>query len=86
MRIHLVDGTYELFRHHFAMPSHRNDADQEVAATRGVLGSLLMMLEEGGVTHVLTMPWAFYHGLTDDIEKKVDGIKRYAEDIVQKMA
>ncbi len=52
MRVHLVDGTYELFRHHFAMPSHRNDADQEVAATRGVLGSLLMMLEEGGVTHL----------------------------------
>ncbi|HPG27537.1 MAG: LLM class F420-dependent oxidoreductase [Spirochaetaceae bacterium] len=43
-------------------------------------------IEEGGVTHVLTMPWAFYHGLTDDIEKKVDGIKRYAEDVVQKMA
>lgn len=43
-------------------------------------------LEEGGVNHILTMPWAFYHGLTDDLEKKVDGIKRYAEDVVHAMA
>jgi probable F420-dependent oxidoreductase len=42
-------------------------------------------LGEGGVTHVLTMPWAFYHGLTDDLEKKVDGIHRYAEDVIAKL-
>lgn len=51
MRVHLVDGTYELFRHHFAVPSHRDPEGIEVAATRGVLGSVLMMLEEGA-THV----------------------------------
>jgi 5'-3' exonuclease len=51
MDVHLVDGTYELFRHFFAMPS-RLDADgQEVAATRGVVGSVLAMLA-GGATHV----------------------------------
>jgi len=43
-------------------------------------------LGDGGVTHILTMPWAFYHGLTNDLEKKIDGIKRYAEDVIAKMA
>jgi 5'-3' exonuclease len=51
MQVHLVDGTYELFRHHFAVPSHLDPDGMEVAATRGVVGSLLMMLE-GGATHV----------------------------------
>ena len=51
MQVHLVDGTYELFRHHFALPSHVNGDGLEVAATRGVLGSMLMLLEEGA-THV----------------------------------
>jgi len=43
-------------------------------------------LGEGGVTHVLTMPWAFYHGLTDDLDQKLDGIHRYAEDVIAKLA
>ena len=51
MQVHLVDGTYELFRHHFAVPSHLDPEGIEVAATRGVVGSMLMMLEEGA-THV----------------------------------
>ena len=51
MQVHLVDGTYELFRHHFAVPSHLDDDGIEVAAVRGVLGSVLMMLEQGA-THV----------------------------------
>ena len=51
MRVHLVDGTYELFRYHFALPSHLTADGQEVAATRGVAGSMLQMLEEGA-THV----------------------------------
>ncbi len=51
MQVHLVDGTYELFRHHFALPGHRNRGGQEVAATRGVVGSVLSLLEEGA-THV----------------------------------
>src|SRR5580765_7023743 len=51
MRVHLVDGTYELFRHHFAVPSHLDDDGVEVAAVRGVMGSLLMMLEQGA-THL----------------------------------
>jgi 5'-3' exonuclease len=51
VQTHLVDGTYELFRHHFALPSHVDDAGVEVAAVRGVLYSVLTLLEEGA-THV----------------------------------
>jgi 5'-3' exonuclease len=51
MKVHLVDGTYELFRHFFGAPPHRNEAGQEVAAVRGVLGSVVQLLEEGA-THV----------------------------------
>jgi len=48
--IHLVDGTYELFRHFFALPSATDANGQEVAAVRGVLSSVLSMIE-GGATH-----------------------------------
>ncbi len=51
MDVHLVDGTYELFRYHFALPSHVTADGREVAAARGVAGSVLSMLEEGA-THV----------------------------------
>ena len=51
MKVHLVDGTYELFRHHFAVPEHLDPSGMDVAATRGVVGSLMMMLEDGA-THV----------------------------------
>ena len=51
MEVHLVDGTYELFRHHFAVPSHVTAEGVEVAATRGVLGSILRMIEDGA-THI----------------------------------
>jgi 5'-3' exonuclease len=51
MIVHLVDGTYELFRYHFAVPSHRTEDGQEVGGTRGVLGSMLSLLE-AGATHV----------------------------------
>jgi probable F420-dependent oxidoreductase len=37
-------------------------------------------LREGGVTHVLTMPWAFYHGENPTLEQKIDGIQRFASD------
>jgi 5'-3' exonuclease len=51
MQVHLVDGTYELFRYHFALPSHETGDGREVAATRGAVGTVLQMLEEGA-THV----------------------------------
>jgi len=51
MHVHLIDGTYELFRYFFALPSSRDAKDQEIAAVRGVLGSVLSMIEQGA-THV----------------------------------
>jgi 5'-3' exonuclease len=51
MRVHLVDGTYELFRAFFSAPSATGPAG-EVGATRGLCRSLLRLLGEPGVTHV----------------------------------
>jgi 5'-3' exonuclease len=51
MKVHLVDGTYELFRHFFGAPPHRNAEGEEVAAVRGVLSSVLQLIDEGA-THV----------------------------------
>ncbi|MCU0269518.1 MAG: flap endonuclease [Acidimicrobiales bacterium] len=51
MIVHLVDGTYELFRYFFALPSHVTADGREVAAARGVLGSMVGLLEDGA-THV----------------------------------
>ncbi|HEX4175789.1 MAG TPA: 5'-3' exonuclease H3TH domain-containing protein [Acidimicrobiales bacterium] len=51
MKVHLVDGTYELFRHFFGAPPHRNGDGEEVAAVRGVLSSVLQLVDEGA-THV----------------------------------
>jgi 5'-3' exonuclease len=51
LEIYLVDGTYELFRHYYALPSARDEDGREVAAVRGVLASLLGMIK-GGATHI----------------------------------
>ncbi len=50
-RPHLVDGTYELFRHYYGAPAHTNAAGEELGATRAAVGSLLGMLE-GGVRYM----------------------------------
>ena len=46
MKVHLVDGTYELFRHFYALPSARDAERREVGAVRGVLASMLRLLNE----------------------------------------
>jgi len=51
MDVYLIDGTYELFRHYFAVPASADRNGQEVGAVRGVLTSVLSMLERG-VTHL----------------------------------
>jgi len=51
LEVHLVDGTYELFRHYFALPSERDKDGREVAAVRGVVASVLGMVRSG-VTHI----------------------------------
>jgi len=49
--IHLIDGTYELFRHYYALPSGHDRDGREIAAVRGVLASLLSMIN-GGARHI----------------------------------
>jgi 5'-3' exonuclease len=51
MEIYLIDGTYELFRHFYAVPSARDEAGNEVGAIRGVVGSVLGLVQNG-VTHL----------------------------------
>jgi 5'-3' exonuclease len=51
MDVYLVDGTYELFRHFFAVPSAKDANGQEIGAVRGVLASVVSMLERGA-THI----------------------------------
>jgi 5'-3' exonuclease len=51
MDVHLIDGTYELFRHFFAVPAASDVNGQEIGAVRGVLASVLSMIE-GGATHL----------------------------------
>ena len=51
MNVHLVDGTYELFRHFFAVPPGANADGVEIGAVRGVLASVMSLIE-GGATHL----------------------------------
>jgi 5'-3' exonuclease len=51
VEVHLIDGTYELFRHFYALPSARDQDGVEVGAVRGVLGSVLGLINRGA-THV----------------------------------
>jgi 5'-3' exonuclease len=52
MKIHLVDGTYELFRNHFGAPPKKSPDGQEIGATLGLMRGLLALLMTPGVTHV----------------------------------
>ena len=52
MKIHLVDGTYELFRAYFAMPPFKAPDGRPVGAVRGLVQTLLYLLRGSGVTHV----------------------------------
>lgn len=51
MQVYLIDGTYELFRHFFALPPHVTREGREVSATRGAIGYVLSLLESGA-THL----------------------------------
>ncbi|PWT87634.1 MAG: flap endonuclease, partial [Acidobacteria bacterium] len=50
MKVHLIDGTYELFRHYYAVPPKQNRKGEHVGAVRGVLVSLLQLMKEA--THI----------------------------------
>ena len=51
MDVYLIDGTYELFRHYYALPPARDADGREVAAVRGVIASILGMIQHGA-THL----------------------------------
>lgn len=52
MRVHVIDGTYELFRHFYALPSAKDADGREIAAVRGVIHSILGMIRGGEATHL----------------------------------
>lgn len=72
MKIHLIDGTYELFRSHFGAPPKKSASGQEVGATLGLMRSLLMLLQSPGVTHVAA---AFDHVIESFRNKMYAGYK-----------
>ena len=75
MKIHLVDGTYELFRAHFGAPPKKAANGMEVGATLGLLRSILLLLSDPVVTHVAV---AFDHVIESFRNKMYKGYKSSA--------
>ena len=72
MKIHLVDGTYELFRAHFGAPPKKAPDGREVGATLGLVRSLMLLLSSSDVTHVAV---AFDHVIESFRNKLYAGYK-----------
>ena len=72
MKVHLVDGTYELFRSYFALPPIQAPDGRPVGAVRGIVQSLLYLLREDQVTHV---GCAFDHVVKSFRNDMFDGYK-----------
>src|SRR5258708_8866070 len=66
MKVHLVDATYELFRHFFAVPAAMDANGQDVGAVRGVLGTVLSMIERGA-THIGVAPAHVVESFRNDL-------------------
>jgi 5'-3' exonuclease len=75
MKIHLVDGTYELFRAHFGAPPKKSLSGQEVGATLGLIRSMMLLLNDPEVTHVAV---AFDHIIESFRNKMYAGYKSSA--------
>jgi 5'-3' exonuclease len=71
LEVYLIDGTYELFRHYYALPSASDQNGREIAAVRGVLASVLGMIREGA-THVAV---ATDHGIESFRNQLWEGYK-----------
>jgi len=72
MKLHLIDGTYELFRAHFAMPPLSAPDGRPIGAVRGLLRTLLSLLRQDDVTHVAC---AFDHVVESFRNQLFDGYK-----------
>jgi 5'-3' exonuclease len=75
VKVHLVDGTYELFRAHFGAPAATSPDGREVGATRGLMRSLIALLTAPDVTHVAC---AFDHVIESFRNGLYDGYKTSA--------
>ena len=75
MKVHLVDGTYELFRSHFGAPPKKSHSGQEVGATLGLVRSMMLLLSDPEVTHVAV---AFDHVIESFRNKMYAGYKTSA--------
>jgi len=75
MKIHLVDGTYELFRAHFGAPPKKASDGMEVGATLGLVRSMMLLLSDPEVTHVAV---AFDHVIESFRNKMYAGYKSSA--------
>lgn len=75
MKIHLVDGTYELFRAHFGAPPKKASNGMEVGATLGLVRSMMLLLSDPEVTHVAV---AFDHVIESFRNKMYKGYKSSA--------
>lgn len=72
MKIHLIDGTYELFRAYFGAPSARGPDGRETGAVRGLARTLLSLIRNEGATHVGV---AFDHVIESFRNELFDGYK-----------
>jgi len=72
VKLHLVDGTYELFRAYYGVPSILSPDGREVGAVRGLIQTLLMLLRQDDVTHV---GCAFDHVVESFRNQMFDGYK-----------
>src|SRR5690349_3066803 len=72
VNVHLVDGTFELFRSFYGAPPRRNTAGVEIGAARGLFGSLLRLIKEEHVTHI---GCAFDHVIESFRNDLFDGYK-----------
>ena len=72
MKVHLVDGTYELFRNHFGAPPREDPAGRAVGATCGLVRTLVSLVNEPGTTHVAC---AFDHVIESFRNELFDGYK-----------
>lgn len=72
MKIHLVDGTYELFRAHFGAPPKKAPDGMEIGATLGLVRSMMLLLSDPEVTHVAV---AFDHVIESFRNKLYPGYK-----------
>ena len=76
MKVHLVDGTYELFRSYYALPPFEAPDGRPVSAVRGLIQTLLQLLRQGDVTHVAC---AFDHSIVSFRNELFDGYKTGAD-------